>query len=617
MAMGPFNAGSGITAVDATLSKSGSAADAKVTGDKFIALADVTLPKETEEVIMPEETMPFVVMDSTDAAAVFPGGPRLNLRKDETYTAVFDGVPYNCNCFEFAATDGSGKGRVIGNLALYDLNAENTGEPFCLGDRYTLNNGVETFYASVFMCAFEDLPSNSSVSHTIGITKKVNTLSRYVPDKTSEVLMPAQTIKFVYDVDSGNVIANFNTPFKFESGEIYNVTIDGVTYQRAAGEVKPTSDRKWLYVGDSAMIVYGSGKFMCTNIYQCKGTTELHLSSSIYIPRTDTTSETEFHTISISKVVDTLSHLSQYAPFTPHEQSEIIIPEQTLTFTSEMGGQPCHELSASIDQAIGLQVGKTYRVAFDGTEYDCKCKGDVSNGIEKYWVGNLGITGLGADTGEPFILIDAYNIVNNGAATCFQSIIMIFSAISQVEARHTVSIKRLDTLYPYIPYETTEALLPTKTTEFTNNQLARSDALAWATSSPIGFMPGEICKVSVDGVIYQHSVQSVSLDGISGLYVGNLGLVNYPGLSVDDTGEPFAFADTYDKNGKFSGTLLIIQRKDAANTTEYHTVGVSRKATTLDQFYTKKEMDAMLGSYINDVDALLGVDDSVLEGGGA
>ena len=54
---------------------------------------------------------------------------------------------------------------------------------------------------------------------------------------------------------------------------------------------------------------------------------------------------------------------------------------------------------ASLTEALVLAAGQTYTVSWDGTEYVCVC---VYKGKHTA-IGNLSISGHGADTGEPFL----------------------------------------------------------------------------------------------------------------------------------------------------------------------------------------------------------------------
>ena len=88
-----------------------------------------------------------------------------------------------------------------------------------------------------------------------------------------------------------------------------------------------------------------------------------------------------------------------------------IIPATTVAF-SEMSGI----MSATWPESFDLIDGKTYRVSWDGTDY--VCTGILFNGIAPI-LGNLGIVGAGADTGEPFVFMNQgqWLVASNDSAT--------------------------------------------------------------------------------------------------------------------------------------------------------------------------------------------------------
>ena len=75
-----------------------------------------------------------------------------------------------------------------------------------------------------------------------------------------------------------------------------------------------------------------------------------------------------------------------------------IVPEQNFTGTRQV-----------LTGESGLNLGQTYTVKFDNTEYECICV-DLS-GVPA--IGNASIIGAGSDTGEPFLLgyVDAHFII--------------------------------------------------------------------------------------------------------------------------------------------------------------------------------------------------------------
>lgn len=75
-----------------------------------------------------------------------------------------------------------------------------------------------------------------------------------------------------------------------------------------------------------------------------------------------------------------------------------IIPKTAVAFTENSG-----MMVATWPESFDLVDGKTYRVSWDGTDY--VCTGILFRGRIPI-LGNLGITGFGDDTGEPFVFMN-------------------------------------------------------------------------------------------------------------------------------------------------------------------------------------------------------------------
>ena len=119
-------------------------------------------------------------------------------------------------------------------------------------------------------------------------------------------------------------------------------------------------------------------------------------------------------------------------------QTTTLMEEQDLAFTLSDGFY-----MASITNAFKIVVGQTYTVKWDGTEYECV---GATAGENMYVLGNLSMTGVGADTGEPFI----YVYVTVGAEAVGQ-----FGTFD-TSASHTISVKKIvETVTPmaeeYLP----------------------------------------------------------------------------------------------------------------------------------------------------------------------
>lgn len=104
-------------------------------------------------------------------------------------------------------------------------------------------------------------------------------------------------------------------------------------------------------------------------------------------------------------------------------QTTTLMEEQQVAFTLSNG-----VYIAQITNAFEIVEGQTYTVSWDGTEYECV---GAAFGEGAYMLGNLSITGGGADTGEPFIYL--YTAVGAEALGRFATL--------DTAASHTISVK--------------------------------------------------------------------------------------------------------------------------------------------------------------------------------
>ena len=80
----------------------------------------------------------------------------------------------------------------------------------------------------------------------------------------------------------------------------------------------------------------------------------------------------------------------------------VLVEESTVPFTEFSGGIYQGKFSSTFYP----KIGKTYKVSWDGTLYECICtsmqdSGSVIGGV----IGNASIIGSGSDSGEPFLMI--------------------------------------------------------------------------------------------------------------------------------------------------------------------------------------------------------------------
>ena len=124
---------------------------------------------------------------------------------------------------------------------------------------------------------------------------------------------------------------------------------------------------------------------------------------------------------------------------------------------------------------------------------------------------------------------------------------------------------------------------------------------------------GETYYVVWDGTVYPCVAANLDAGPEKIIYIGNLGVAE----AGENTGEPFLLGAIYTVVDDSGGAVLSVSggytnSPDLTLTEVSHTVRIYQRVKAV-PYYTKAEIDAALGSYINDIDALIG-DISVLTG---
>lgn len=254
-------------------------------------------------------------------------------------------------------------------------------------------------------------------------------------------------------------------------------------------------------------------------------------------------------------------HLPDGYPY--YEVNEgYILPETTITLMSENGEAP-------LTEALVFFEGQTYRVNWNGTDYECVCTKlamdtDVDGIVDTYLglaIGDVGLMTGGNSTGEPFVIavfspeyaaqvgVPAMVQILDGSTSVTLSIIGI------AEKKTAIASKYLPDGYPY--EERIEGVLLSET------EVANMSAVPLQMDSLI---VGETYIVTVGGVEYETTCKIATADNISGKCLGNLGALGYT-----DTGEPFVIFPSsdgegasvlYDANGRqtfeISGPSIVI-----------------------------------------------------------
>ena len=153
-----------------------------------------------------------------------------------------------------------------------------------------------------------------------------------------------------------------------------------------------------------------------------------------------------------AKAREDISKLSVPKPLTYDYMPEGY-PRKTMQTTTLMEEQEVEFVfnsessvyAGALPTGIEIAVGQTYRVNWDGTEYECV--GESVLGGNASALGNLSILGIGDDTGEPFVYLYDNTETSGSFATLDTS------------ASHTISVKTVGEVITPIA----EEFLPTNT----------------------------------------------------------------------------------------------------------------------------------------------------------
>ena len=189
-----------------------------------------------------------------------------------------------------------------------------------------------------------------------------------------------------------------------------------------------------------------------------------------------------------------------------------VMEEQEVAFALNEG-----IYGARLTEAFEIVGGQTYKVSWDGTEYECVCFAFNSG----YALGNPSIFGGGDDTGEPFLYMSgAFGTLDTSAS-------------------HTISVKTTAETVTPMTYDYMPDGYPKKSVQTTTLMGEQELAFTagrngtYGAEPPNQFYPveGQTYTVNWDGTEYE----CVCVVTKSKLNLGNLSIMG----KGDDTGEPF------------------------------------------------------------------------------
>lgn len=123
-----------------------------------------------------------------------------------------------------------------------------------------------------------------------------------------------------------------------------------------------------------------------------------------------------------------------------------IIHQQTITCEQEESGIYCGAVDGHLTTDM---AGKTYKVRFNGIEYECEAV--KMDGISGVFMGNMSMLGIpNSDTGEPFILGDQGNCLCFVTESGKYDICIIGSGVKIIDSKYLPSMSYA----PYTEWET-------------------------------------------------------------------------------------------------------------------------------------------------------------------
>ena len=227
----------------------------------------------------------------------------------------------------------------------------------------------------------------------------------YTGNPVETVLVKESTITFADD--GGVYMAEFPLTFEAKVGDTYKVSWDGTTYESTCVDFNSRPG-----IGNLSIAGAGSdtGEPFLMIVDNGLGLT---------IGTTDTSAS---HTISISGVVQEVVKIDpKYIRdmyYTADPVETVLVEESTVPFAENHG-----LYIGRFPSTFEATVGDTYKVSWDGSDYECACV-DFRDTTA---IGNLSIIGGGSDTGEPFLIG-----VDNG--------VKIDIGTADTSASHTISI---------------------------------------------------------------------------------------------------------------------------------------------------------------------------------
>lgn len=279
---------------------------------------------------------------------------------------------------------------------------------------------------------------------------------------------------------------------------------------------------------------------------------------------------------------------------------EVIVEETELTLEESSSNVGKYQTTSTTENTLGLRFneGETLTYIWNGVEYKCETKiENFEDGTWCYWIGNCYISdSTKEDTLEPFVIM----CLTNGSTRIYQIKTINSSATLEV-LREYKGIKYLDSkfikdMYYDLGIETVE-ILPQTEVPFSNMGGIYGFTLQ---QKLFELEVGKTYIVNWDGTEYECVADVGEFNGDTAIGIGNRAIAQIG----EDTGEPFIFGVSMNYSASSCFTT---------STASSHLISLSRNDEIIKQIpskyvdaYTKQEIDAMFGAYVDEVNTLLG-----------
>lgn len=443
------------------------------------------------------------------------------------YIVTHNGTEYRCVAMD------SGDGAYIGNGSLLGYgDLEDTGEPFCI---LGLASTVFTLYKpdkTAETVTVKVVGKKETVWHKLD-SKYLNEALQFGAGELVEVL-PETTATIDPEIGSGILPAVLDVIAE----NTYTVNWNGTEFVCIA-QVYTENDIPGVCLGNLGVITGGTDTGEPFVIVCFDATTAAGIGAGVvFAPLDGSASVTLSITGEVVKTIDP-KYLPKSLQF--GETVKNLLPETTLEIDWEnMGG------AVPYPSKIGLIVGTTYAVRWNGAEYNCMAQNVyVPNGTDDggtlyigVGIGNVGAMTGGENTGEPFAIVDASPLVEaeSGAPCAIQ--VLDESTTSVTLSITGAAIKKLDNKYldlewtPSKKLATRVEVFPENTVDAAGDTIPLTEEFMACAENKAPYV------VTWNGVEYTCTGLTFGVE----FAIGNLYMIN-PDLAPD-TGEPFLFFAT-------------------------------------------------------------------------